>query len=452
MSKTRWLLSIPAIIVVVLILLGLFLYRYQRRVEPSLTIELSEYPNNVTAPTVTLSGHVSQPARIEVTRDSSFLGTLSSSYNFSFNVELEPGKNIIEFSARPNDSDSVRAGRVAIITWEPKNPPPPVINPLPATTNLPMVTVTGTTYPNGKVRITVAPDLSDVANSASGSANPTVPTKSQPPKPLPENAEAEAFIDENTTDKDGAFQVKVWLSKPGPYKVTAIAQNSLGKSSDASADVKFVYDPDWYQPSAPVESKTARRIIRKANIVLAHKQMTITLETTLPRDDPAVRSLLANHTKLDGFLEEIFGLQINGTHYSGEFDDIVPQIVLKDRDATITATTAPYRTIRDFLPLLHGELTIEGKSDFPFSSSDDSLSIRLNDYMIESISPPPTLYEKNTMTWAGSKPRSTDDRDFVGREGRQIKMQLSYRPFASPRNLLRLAQVIPTIFGNIRVA
>jgi hypothetical protein len=421
MSKKRWLVSILLIIVVALIVIGLLVYRRQYRAEPPLTISLNQYPQYVTAPTVVLRGNVSREARIELTRDTSSLGTVHSRNNeFQAEVELEPGENRIRLSARTVEVEPTLIETIAIIRWEPKNPPVPTINPLPATTNVPGMTISGATYSNGRVEIVISPD-----------------------------PEGTPFTYFQTAGKDGSFQTKVRLPTPGAYRVTSAAYNSSGVRSAASPDLKLVYDPDWYPPSNRVEAPKSRRITRKANIVLAHKRMTTTLEVTLPKDDPAVTGLLANRTSLDAFFHEIFGLLINNQHHRGEFYDVVPEIVIKDQDATITATTSPHVSARDYLPVLSGEFTLGGIRGFPFSQPEDSLSIRTYDYTIESIGPPPTAFEENTLTWIGSGTDFlTGSADIVssGQSTREIRLQLAYKPFASPRNLLRLAQVSPYSF------
>jgi len=445
MNKKRWLLAILLVIIVLPTLIGLFVY-YRIYRQPPLRMQLSQHPDYVTSPTVILSGTVSREAQIEVTRGTSSLGTVFAKKRFDFQAQLEPGQNEIRFLARTDENDDVAETTVSI-TWEPKNPPVPVINSLPAITNLPEVTITGTTYPNGKVRITVSSDVPELAKNTQPQG-PKQPNSEKPIEspssisPLPNAQKVRPVMAGENASKDGAFQTKVRLAEPGPYKVSSVAYNSVGASSAPSSDLRFVYDPDWYPPTNPVGVETSKVISRKANIVLTHKQMSITLEATLPQFDPAVTSLLANQTNPDDFFNKIFGLRINRTYYSGEFRDTRPQIVIKEHNATITATTRSDRTTRDYLPVLDGELVLDGKGNFPFSNPEDSLTIRTYDYTIESVGPPPTFFEKNTLTWAGNKtqlPNNEFDR-------REIKVQLAYQPFASPRNLFRLAQVSPYSF------
>jgi hypothetical protein len=448
--KVRRLVSILLIIVVISIIIGSLAYRRTYRSEPRLTISLSEYPAYVTAPTVVLRGYVSQDARIDLTRETSTLRPVDSKDNqFEAEVQLEPGENRIRLSARRYSFEPIQGETMAVITWEPKNPPVPTLNPLPTTTNLPEVTVTGTAYPNARVKITVVPDASDVSKDPKSRPNPPAPIKPNAPKAAWENAQIRTLVENQTAAKDGSFQTKLRLSAAGPYNVSSHAYNSKGTTSDASPSLQFVYDPDWYPPSSSVRSPTPKRMIRKANIVLAHKKMTATLEVTLPQDDPAVTSFLANQITLSKFFEETFDLRINNkTYYSMELRDVVPQILIKDREVTITATAPYYVGSRD-LPVLRGELTLSGNRDFPFSSPNDTLTVQTYDYRIESVGPPPTVFEKNTLTWTGSgAPRLNDFEDGKqhGSSAAQIKLQLAYNPFASPRNLLRLSQVSPYSF------
>jgi hypothetical protein len=126
--------------------------------------------------------------------------------------------------------------------------------------------------------------------------------------------------------------------------------------------------------------------------------MTVTLQVILPRDDPAATSFLADQTHLSQFLDRIFGLRINDKRsYAVEFLYVVPQILIKDQEMTVTATALYYTGSSD-LPILRGDLIFAGDRDFPFSSPDDSLTVRTDDYRIESVDPAPTVFEKNTLT------------------------------------------------------
>ena len=373
MSKKRWLISVLLIFVVASVLLFLLLYHRSYRSEQPLNVSLSEYPEYVTSASVILRGYVSDEAIIELSRDTLSLGTVFSRDNkFEAEVELQPGQNQIRFSARrPFEIVPFPSEISAIITWEPKNPPVPTIHSLPAITNVSAVTIKGAAYPHGRIEVLISGD-----------------------------AEGTQQIHYLTAGKDGIFQLPAWLPAPGTYKVSCWAHNSKGTKSIAPSEMQVVYDPDWYPAARPVESSNPRRIVRKADIVLTHKRMTITLEATLPRDDPAVTTLLANQSGLDAFFGSIFGLSINESYYI-EFGNVAPQIVIKDQDATIKATTLPYRAGRDYLPVLHGDLKLGGSNGFPFSNPDDRVSITTYDYTIESVGPSPTRIENNTLTWMG---------------------------------------------------
>ena len=420
MSKKRWLVFVLLIIAVVLAVAGLFLYREDYQAEP-LSMSLDQYPRYVNSPTVVLRGHVSRDARIEITRDTSTLGTVYSRENrFEAEVELEPGENVIVIAARPAiELNPVVVETELFLVWEPRNPPVPTINQIPETTNVPNIAVSGVTYPNGRVEIVISPEN-----------------------------EGTPFTYIPQASKDGSFRTPVRLPAPGTYTITSAAFNFQNQRSATSPEVKVVYDPEWYPTSNSAQSPRARRIIRKADLVLTHKQLTMTLEVTLPRDDPAVTTLLANQGSLSEFFQSIFGLVINGVSYS-EFDDVVPQIVIKDQDATITATTLPHRAVRDYLPILRGDLVVGGYRGFPFSNPHDSLSISTNDYTIESVGPLPTIFEKNKLTWTGSGAHPLSSSDEIVRMGQfneGITLRLAYKPFASPRNFLRLARVSPYNF------
>lgn len=417
MSKKRWLVFVLLIIAVVLAVVGLVWFRRDYQPEP-VSLSLDLIPSHVNAPTLVLRGHVSRSAQIEVTRDTT---TLASTYSYDNKfvvvVELEPGENKIVVSATPGmEVEPVVVKQDVFVVWEPKNPPVPTIHPLPYTTNVPEITISGRTFPHGQVELLVTPENGETPFTLF-------------PKAI----------------KDGSFNTPLVFPAPGTYKITSAARNFQNQKSAPSLERKVVYDPDWYPPSSQAQAAKARRITRKADIVLAHKQMTMTLEVTLPRDDPAVNVLLANPNSLDVFFQTVFGLNINDSFYS-EFDGVVPQILINDQDATITATTLPHRTVRDHLPVLSGEFVVTGHRGFPFSSPDDSLSITTHDYTIQSIGPPPTRFDKNKMTWTGSGARpltSVDDILRMKQSTEEVKLQLAYKPLASPQNFLRLAQLSP---------
>jgi hypothetical protein len=446
MSKTRWLIAILLILVVASILAGALYRRSDGDAEPPLILFIHA-PDFVTEPTVVVTGRVNPDARIELTRDATLLATVSSNTGFfETEITLVPGKNEIRVSAQKSERERVRAEREIEIVWEPKSPSAPTLNALPAIINVPQVTITGATHPNGRVQVVISPDT------------PAVPTNSGPTtQPLTHeiagsqtiwaNAEVEPVEQTETAANNGSFQAKIRLAEPGPYKVSAIAYNSKEVSS-AYAEIRFVYDPEWY-PAPTSVREPAPRIARKADIVLGHKQMSITVQVTLPKEDPNFRALLTNEITLDEFFEETINLQINGAHYVGEFDDIVPQIVIAEDQAIVTATTSPHRAARSYLPVFKGELLLSGNRGFPFSSPGDRLSVRTYDYTLESVGPPPTLFDKNTLTWVGTDSPEINDLESPMRRGlltRQITLQLAYKPFASPRNLLRLVQVSPSNF------
>lgn len=418
MSKKRWLVFVLLIIAVVVAFFRFVVYRKNHRPEP-VTLSLEDaYPKYVTSPIVELRGQVSRYARIEVTRGISTLATeYTLDYKFIAKVELEPGENHLQISATPTDQDAPEVSKQdVLIVWEPKNPPVPTIHPLPYTTNVPEITISGTTYPHGLVEVLITPEDGG-------------PPSTFFPRAI----------------KDGTFKTPVVFPAPGTYKITAAARNFQNQTSAPSLERKVVYDPAWYPPSSQAQAPRVKRITRKADLVLTHKQMTMTLEVTLPRDDPAVTTLLADQSSVNKFFESIFGLVVNESP-TPEFTDVVPQIVIKDQDATITATTLPHRTVRNYLPVLRGELVVAGHRGFPFSSPDDSLSITTYDYTIESVGPSPTVFDRNKVTWTGHGVRpinSVDEILDVRQSIEEIKLQLKYQPFASPRNFLRLAQLNP---------
>jgi hypothetical protein len=416
MSKKRWLAFVLLIIAVVTVVAGLIFYRGKHQPEP-FTISVSDPPRFVNSPTVMLRGQVSRDSRLEFSRGTSTLATVYSRDKFEAEVELEPGENLIVVSAHAQEIEPAVVETDVLIVWEPKNPPVPTINWLPNTTNVPGITISGTSYPNAQIEVVITP----------------------------ESEEQERQAHYQKALKDGSFKTEVRLPAPGSYKITTAAYNFQNQKSAPSTELKVVYDPEWYPPSSPAQTLKARRITRKADIVLSHKQMIMTLEVKLPRDDPAVTTVLARQSSLSGFFEGIFGLEIHDASYF-EFDEVVPQIVIKDQEATITATTLPHRAVRDFLPVLGGEFVVRGHRGFPFAGADDSLSISTYDYTIESIGPPPTQFEENKLTWKGSGARplnSTDDILLFSQPTEEIKLQLAYKPLASPRNFLRLAQLSP---------
>ena len=428
MNKSRWLVSILLIIVIVSIIAGVFVYNRRPKPVPRVTLSLNDFQPVVNSPIVLFSGRVSQDAVVEVRRDTSLLDTVQTHDEFKVEVELVPGRNEISFRARPDGSDDYTT-TIATITWEPKTPPVPVIDALPAIVNVPKVKIEGTSYPDAAVRVTVVHKSKEPAPNGSEANNQELPYLQQ----------------YSQAGRSGRFETYLRMDEPGEYKVTAAAWNSRGGSSAESSEVKFQYDPEWYPTAGSDQSATSsKRIIRKAKIALAHKQMSLTLEVTLPADDPSVKDLLANKLALDRFFDNIFGLRINETHYVGEFNGVVPQIVIKDQAATITATTAPERTVRDYLPVLEGELTLGGDRGFPFLLADDSLSIHASDYTIQAVTPAPTSLENNTLIWKGTSTGLTDveQRNLASFKD-QIKVQLAYQPLASPRNLFRLTQVSP---------
>ncbi len=159
MSKKRWLVFVLLIIALVLAVVGLVWYRGDYRPEP-LTISLSDYPRYVNSPTVMLRGHISRDARIELKRNTSTLGTVySQEKQFEAEVELEPGENFISILARTTTDIEPRVGETGVfIVWQPKSPPVPTLNPLPDTTNVSGITISGATYPNGNVEIVISPE------------------------------------------------------------------------------------------------------------------------------------------------------------------------------------------------------------------------------------------------------------------------------------------------------
>ena len=411
-------------------------------------LSLDTYPSHVTTGTVSLGGGVPRPARIELSRGTVVLVEANSGPDnrFSFqSISLEPGENNFKLTVRPLDSDQYSHSREFTVVWEPAKPAAPTLNTLPAIINLPEFSVSGMTHPTATVRIVVAAIEGGSQKTDDGRSSKTQNLKTVG-KPSEPSVKLEPITGETIAGPDGYFQTTFKLNQPGRYKISAIASNSSGVTGPSSSELEFAYDPQWYPMTGDLLTQSGNAIIRKATLVLGHKRMRTTLAATLPRNHPAVTTLLSHKRTLDEFFAEIFSLKFNNIYYVGRFENAASNISVNQNLATISASSNI--EVNEFLPLFHGEVKISGNAGFPFDSPNDSLTINISDYSVRALDPAPSTLNQNVYTWTGVNPHTTPPSQssdyFRNLDG--VTLQLDYNPLASPRNLLRMTQLSPYSF------
>jgi hypothetical protein len=381
-------------------------------IRTAIKVEVERPPSDVTTnPTVTLAGSTDRPAYVELMRNDTVLATISTTENrFRFDdIPLLPGNNALQFSAKPYYGDPPRGIDIVNIKREPASPSPPLLNAIPATIDRPDLVVSGVTHPNEAV-------VATVERMAGG-------------QPVPDRTPiAHAAIANN----DGKFEVNLTLNEAGEYCATAVAMNSDRTTSLTSPPVPFRFDPFLVPPATASVPVPEHKKQRKATIFMSHKSLTIAVEVTLAKNDPAVLELMKDHGNIEDFVDHIFRLKFNGSFYSGFFKGSTPQITLTDKTATVIAASNPQRPIRDVMPVLNGVVTISGAAGFPLADDRDCLNVVIADYTVKTLSPQPSTFANNQAVWLGDPTANTEP---------EVKVALTYNPFSSPRSFFRLLQL-----------
>ena len=413
-TKRRLLILATAVAIVGLVVIAA---RFSLRlfgpvpIRTALDISVDRPPSEVTTkPVITLAGHTGGPAYVELTRNDTLLATTSTTDDrFRFDdIPLLPGNNTLQFSAKPFYGDPPRGVDVVNIKREPASPAPPILNPLPATIDRPNFVIGGVTHPNESVVATVERivDGQPVSNA-----------------PITHAAEA---------NNDGKFEINFTLNEAGDYRATAVAMNTDHAMSSNSAPVAFHFDPFLVPPAAASAPIPEHKKQRKATIFMSHKALTITVEVTLAKNDPAVLELMKDHGDIEDFVDRIFHLTFNGVFYSGLFKGSAPQITLTDKTATVIAASNPQRPIRAVMPVFDGEVIISGAAGFPLADDRDCLTVVIADYTVKALSPQPSNLANNQAVWLGDPTANTEP---------MVKVALTYNPFSSPRSFFRLLQL-----------
>jgi hypothetical protein len=388
-----------------------------RQVQIRLEEPPESYKGAVYTQNVFFVGSTDRPASLEISRDESKVAEGNTDPDGRFRigpVTLDPGENSFNLTAKADATfGAVEDSTYLSVSWEPEHPSPPALAPLPAVVNTETVVVRGSTHPNGRVMLSLTRQRDEPAAGV--------------PAPTPEDARLTAV----KADGAGRFQTELKLEGAGKYRLGAVVRNSNQVESPAAPEVGFTYDPNWY----PDSKAPGRTVERKATLLLSHKRFAVTLEATLPKDDPRVAALLTDKMNVQEFFNRLYGLTFNQLWYTAEFSDVTPHITIDEKNVTVSASSNPRSTIRDIMPVLGGTLQVNGAAGFPLKSSGDSLTVVIKDYTVKSLSPPPTSLNDNQATWAGS--------DEAGAPGEGIKLQLEYNPLSSPRNFLRLTQLSP---------
>lgn len=135
---------------------------------------------------------------------------------------------------------------------------------------------------------------------------------------------------------------------------------------------------------------------------LSYRRLAIDVEVSLPNEDPRVVDLAERRIVLREFVQRTFSkFFVNGRTLDHLFTGVRPtKIVTADRFTTVKASSN--RRLEDFSPGKDG--LIEFSPGWrPTENADDSFTLRVADYEMDGLSPPPSLRDDGGATWTGSR-------------------------------------------------
>lgn len=303
--------------------------------------------------------------------------------------------------------------------------PVPVISPVPAEVGDPVLYLSGAAAPRLEVVISVS-GLSD---------------------------------DKVTADEEGHFRAVFILPKGGDYSITARSEDGSGRKSPASEPLTVKYTPGREPPAR----------VRKVTAFVSYRSVRFEVEEVAAKKDEAsnlIRLLTGERLlseeglppaepTFDNFLSREFdGFTFQGQKIGSWMAGATPQFSIAEKTVTVRASSRPLSNLSflSFRGFLNEELTVS----LPQKAEHDNYVFIVNDYDVVSVKPlPPASINNSVRSWSvkGAQPRASQQvaaGDAAAIESppqappagpSQITLRLTYRPLASPENLLKLSHV-----------
>lgn len=342
-------------------------------------------------------------------RTSSGVTVIQNWFHFD-SIPLKPGLNRVTAKAKQiggetGSTETVESAQT--IKWEPQEFLRPIIYDVPDKVATSSVRVKGVGFPSAQVRVVL------LDNVEWGQ---------------PQNEVAPAVI--ASADENGHFETDLQFpDHPGRYVVFA---------SPASAK-----DRGPYVHQEPVVT-FAPNSSSRAVLTINYEKIIVDIESTKPKDDPAIADLLVGHTTLPQFVSHEFDLRIGDSQIAFDFREAVPQISTNQGLITVRAQGVVDRA--SYFPVRNGRLSITRgyRHSYPVQGENDSIAVVVSDYTARAYVPAPRTIQSQTVVWDDSVDRL--DRN------QGIQVNLAFNPTKSPRELLRFLTLSPYQLFSYRFA
>jgi len=343
---------------------------------PSLTSDLTLFidertdPTTVTTGPITITGHTNQPAEIEVLVDEIPVEKTRTGPDHRFRLEgitAYPESSIAVKATVSSWFGAMRAVEYPFYRIAGGAPAPPRFLDVSETVNRGWVLLKGRAYGSSRVVVT-SPDTAEVKTN---------------------------------TERSGAFSMVVNFPRPGRYTLTGYAEDWRGARSTAASAV-VTWDPTWTKPAPP------EPIARRLTIIASRPVGRAVVEVALHRHDERARGLVTGTLSLQLFLESVFGdveLGLGDTPQPlrlAFFATRAPEIEVQPARIVIRAWTDPrYTTLK--MPAWDGSFVVALSGRFDLSGARDVLEIKITDYDVRHVDPPPNTYKDGVVRWEGGR-------------------------------------------------